>query len=141
VDVLHPERMLKIDKGVLNVDDQSARSVRVIKFVNNAVPAKTPTFEVKVGGNTDIGQSAEFHAVLDPAGVPAIGYHWNFGDGTTTDGGDAVQHAYTRKGNFQVALKVDGLDGVEATQRVSVTVGGTLKTTFEVQDNRRYEEP
>jgi len=140
-DVLHPERILKIDNGVLKIDDQSARSVRVIKLVNNAVPAEAPTFEVKVGGNADIGQNTEFHAVLDPAGVPAIGYHWNFGDGTSADCGDAVQHAYTRKGNFQVALKVDGLDGVAATRTVPVTVGGTLKTTFEVQDSRRYEEP
>lgn len=140
-DVLHAGQMLNIENGVLSIDDQPPRSVRVIKLVNNAVPAKAPIADVTVSGNTDIGQSAEFHAVLDPAGVPAVGYHWDFGDGTTAEGVSVVQHAYTRKGDFEVSLKVDVADGVTATRKVPVTVGGTLRTTFEVQDSRRYEEP
>jgi hypothetical protein len=139
-DVLHPERMLNTENGVLSIDDQAPCSVRVIKLVNNAVPAKAPTVEVKSGGNTDIGQGAEFHAVLDPTGVPAVGYHWDFGDGVRAEG-ISVQHAYTRKGNFEVLLKVDGVDEVVAIRKVTVTVGGTLTTTFEVQNSRRYEEP
>ncbi len=140
-DVLHPDRVLNLENGVLSIDEQAPRSVRVIKLVNNAVAAKAPGVEVKVGGNTDIGQSAEFRAVLDPAGVPALAYHWDFGDGTTAEGVSVVQHAYTRKGNFEVSLKVDGVDGMAATRKVPITVEGTLKTTFEVQDSRRYEEP
>ena len=139
-DVLHPERTLNVQNGVLAIDDQSPRSVCLIKLVKTAVPASAPAVEVKISGSTDIGQSAEFKAVLDPAGVPAVGYHWDFGDGAT-ESGISVQHAYTRKGNFEISLKVDGVEGVAATRKVNVTVGGTLKTTFDVQDSRRYEQP
>ncbi|MGA7909390.1 MAG: PKD domain-containing protein [Candidatus Sulfotelmatobacter sp.] len=140
-DVLHPGQTLNIAHGVLSIDAQAPRSVRVIKLVNTAVLAKAPSVDVRLSGNADIGQSTEFQAVLDPASVPALGYHWDFGDGITAEGMSAVQHAYTRKGNFEVSLKVDGIDGVTATRKVPVTVGGTLKTTFEVQDSRRFEEP
>ena len=140
-DILHPESKPNVENGALAIADQSPRSVRVIKLVDSGIPAKAPTVDVKVAGNTDIGQSAEFHAIVDPTGVPPIGYHWDFGDGTTADGVSVVQHAYTRKGNFRVLLKMEGLDGVAATREVPVTVGGTLKTTFEVQNSRRYQEP
>jgi len=140
-DVFHREQTLKIENGILNIQAQAPRSVRVLKILNNAVPAKAPNVDVKVGGNTNIGQSAEFRAVTDSSGVPAVGYHWEFGDGITVDGASVVQHAYTRTGNFRVLLRVEGLDGVPATREVPVTVGGTLKTTFEVQDSRRYQEP
>jgi alpha-galactosidase len=139
-DVFHPDRTLNVANGVLAVDDQPARSVRVVKLVNNAVPAKAPTVDVKVGGNTDIGQSAQFQAVVDPSGVPAVGYHWDFGDGTTAEGVSVVEHAYTRKGSFEVSLKVDGIEEEAATRTVPVTVEGTLKTTFDEPSSRRYEE-
>jgi len=140
-DVFYPERTLTIDNGTLSVEGQVRRSVRVIKLVSSALPAKAPTVDVKVGGNTDIGQDAEFQAVVDPAGVPALGFHWDFGDGTKGDGESLMHHAYTRKGTFKVSLRVDGVDGVAATREVSATVGGSLKTTFEVQDSRRFQEP
>ncbi|MGO9084899.1 MAG: PKD domain-containing protein [Candidatus Sulfotelmatobacter sp.] len=139
-DVLHPERTLNVANGVLAIDDLASRSVRMIKLVNNTVSASAPTVDVEVGGITDIAQTAEFRAVLNPAGVPAVGYHWDFGDGTTTDGSSVVEHAYTRKGNFEVSLKVDGLDGLATTRKIPVTVGGTLKTIFDVRDSRRYQE-
>jgi len=140
-DVFYPERTLTIENGTLSVEGQVRRSVRVIKLVSSALPAKAPTVDVKVGGNTDIGQDAEFQAVVDPAGVPALGFHWDFGDGTKGDGESLMHHAYTRKGTFKVSLRVDGVDGVAATREVSATVGGSLKTTFEVQDSRRFQEP
>ena len=140
-DVLHPGWKRNVENGALAIADQAPRSVSVIKLVDSGIPAKAPTVDVKVAGNSDIGQSAEFQAIVDPTGVPATGYHWDFGDGTTADGVSVVQHAYTRKGNFRVLLKMEGLDGVAATREVPITVGGTLKTTFEVQNSRRYQEP
>jgi alpha-galactosidase len=138
-DILHPENTQRVKEGAIEITGQSPRSVRVIKLVNEDVLAKAPTVDAKVNGTAEIAKSAEFTVVLDPAGVPAVAYRWDFGDGTTDDG-PTVKHAYTQKGTFKVVLKVDGVDGVHATVEKSVTVGGALRTTFEVQQNRRYEE-
>jgi alpha-galactosidase len=139
-DIFHPEESPKLENSTLAINSQSPRSVRVIKLVNDDVPPKAPNVEVKIGGNTDVAKRVEFTAVVDPAGVPAIGYHWDFGDGTE-EYGATVRHAYTRKGTFQIVLKVEGLDGLAAMKNESVNVGGALRTTFEVQSSRRFKDP
>ncbi len=69
------------------------------------------------------GQQAFFDASSssDPDGT-VIGFHWDFGDGSTGDG-VVINHAYLSEGNFTVTLTVtDNLSGISSVQRdVSVS--------------------
>lgn len=139
-DIFHQEATPTIANGTVKITGQQPRSVRLIKLVNDEIEPKKPTVRVDIGGSTEIAKDVTFTANVNPAGVPAIGYHWDFGDGTTAQG-QLVKHAFTRKGAFSVSLKVDGIDGVAASQTQRVLIQGNLRTTFEVKDSRRYQEP
>jgi len=71
--------------------------------------------------------------------APALAYHWEFGDGISAQGPSA-DHVYTRNGVYKIVLKVDGLNGISATQNASITVQGTIKTTYDVEHASRYKE-
>lgn len=139
VDVFRPDRNVEIANGVVEISHQAQHSVRLIKIVNDSVPAEEPSVKMKVPEKVPIGQMVELEASIDEGSVPALRYHWDFGDGTDEDG-VAVQHAYTRNGNYTVRLTVDGIDGRTAVRTHRIVAEGTIKTTFEVQNNRRYEE-
>jgi chitodextrinase len=79
-------------------------------------------------------------AQADAAGVPAVSYVWDFGEGTTASGKKS-SHTYTRAADFDVHLTVEGLDGVSAQQTFSVRVSGTLQVMPKLRDNRRFVEP
>ena len=81
-----------------------------------------------------------FSAQADPDGVPALGYHWDFGDGTTSQG-PKVSHCYTRAADFKVQLTVDGPDALPYEKSFSIGVTGELKPTPDLRANRRFEEP
>ena len=81
-----------------------------------------------------------FSAQAKEDGVPALAYHWDFGDGTTADGPRAA-HTYTRDADFTVQLTADGLDGLAAHQSFTVKVTGTVAAAGDVLQNRRYMEP
>ena len=49
------------------------------------------------------GDTIHLTAQTDDAGVPALEYHWDFGDGTSATGPKA-SHAYTRAAEFTVRL-------------------------------------
>jgi hypothetical protein len=70
--------------------------------------------------------------------VPALGYHWDFGDGTAADGAQ-TSHAYSTNGDFTVRLTVDGLDGVPFGQSFPVKVTGEMAQP-DIRKNRRYVE-
>ena len=78
-------------------------------------------------------------AAVASGSTPALAYHWDFGDGVSARGPSA-EHVYTRNGVYKIALKVDGLDGASVTQASSVTVQGTIKTTYDIEHARRREE-
>jgi chitodextrinase len=79
-------------------------------------------------------------AQTDAAGVPAVEYHWDFGDGTSANGA-RVSHAYTREANFTIQLTVDGMDGVPSVQSFSVKVSGNLRALPNLMDSRRFLDP
>lgn len=64
--------------------------------------------------------------VLDP--LFAVGYTWDFGDGTPTASGQMVQHTYMANGVYLVKLKLQGDCGTNAERSRTVDVydaGGT----------------
>ena len=112
----------------------------VIKLVDTAVAKTAPTVTARVPSQSKAGETIAFSAQADPDGVPALGYHWDFGDGTISEGSN-VSHCYTRAADFIVRLTVDGPDDAPYEQSFSIRVSGELKPTPELRANRRFEQP
>jgi hypothetical protein len=77
---------------------------------------------------------------VSPDGVPAIGYRWDFGDGTSAQGPN-VTHAFTREAEMTIRLTVPGVDGVSAEKQFSLKVSGHLAVLPDLKGNRRLVEP
>ena len=80
-------------------------SVHVIKLVDGAVPAAAPSVTAQVPSSATVDQMLTLTADATGSGVPALAYHWDFGDGAKADGEKAV-HAYTRTADYTV--RADG---------------------------------
>jgi alpha-galactosidase len=129
--------------GTVQLENQPPQSVRVIKLIDNSVAATAPTVTAQVPAAANAGETISLSALSAPGeagGVPAVAYHWDFGDGTSADS-PKVSHAYTRAGEFTIRLTVDGVDGVPANKNFSVKVAGNLKSHSNLTDNRRFVEP
>ena len=101
------------------------------------MPAAAPLVSAAVPAEAEVGTELKFSAEARADGVPAISYHWDFGDGTEADRA-AVTHAYTRADNYTVRLKVEGVDGMAAESGHSIIVKGLLSGHFDLPGNRRY---
>jgi chitodextrinase len=86
------------------------------------------------------GETFHVAAKIDAGSPPAIAYHWDFGDGTGAEGAKA-SHVYTKAGDYQVRLKIYGVDGAEAEKNFRVKVTGVLRAFPNMTDNRRLVEP
>jgi PKD repeat protein len=111
----------------------------MIKIIDTSVPAEPPTITADVPPSAQTGVPVTFRAAAKEEGVPAITYHWDFGDGTTEDGPE-VQHAFTEPASYTVRLKVEGVDGLAAERTFPLTVSGMLNREFDLRHNRRYLE-
>jgi alpha-galactosidase len=142
-DALNRNETVTLVDGAVQLENQPPQSVRVIKLVDNSVAATAPTVTAQVPAAAKAGETISLSALSAPAeagGVPAVAYHWDFGDGTSADS-PKVSHAYTRAGKFTIRLAVDGVDGVPANKNFSVKVTGNLKAHSNLTDNRRFVEP
>jgi alpha-galactosidase len=142
-DVLDPNETVALGDGAVRLDNQLAQSARVIKLIDTSVPAAAPTVTAQVPAAAKAGESITLLALsteVEDGGVPAVAYHWDFGDGTSADS-PKVSHAYTRAGEFTIRLTVDGVDGVPAQKDFSVKVTGNLRPHSNLTDNRRFVEP
>lgn len=104
---------------------QPAHSVRLVKITDTSIPAKAPAVTMEVPDHGKIDENLKLSCRVDSDGVPALGYHWEFGDGTTEDGRE-IRHAFTKAGDYTVRIVVDGIDGVAAEKKASVSVSGTV---------------
>jgi hypothetical protein len=141
VDVLEQQKEMAITNSSLALDNQPPHSARLIKLVDSSVPAAAPTVTAQVPPQAKMGESLNFTAVCDAKGVPAVGYHWDFGDGVKIDSA-SVHHAYTVDGARTVRLRVDGVDGTPAEQTFTVNVSGSaINTLFTPTENKRWTPP
>ena len=140
VDVLDPSAQVALAGDTVRIENQPAESVRVIKFIDGNVSASAPTVKAQVPSVANAGATIHLSAQAEPGGVPAIGYHWDFGDGNSADG-PKVSYAYTRATHFDIRLTVDGVDGVPAVQTFPVEVTGSLHALPKLNDNRRFKDP
>jgi alpha-galactosidase len=115
-------------------------SVKVLKIVDTSIAAAAPAVIVHAPTEAQAGDAIQFSAESDPAGVPALDYHWDLGDGTHSNGA-AISHAYTHAGDFTVRLVANGLDGVPFEKSVSVQITGKIDTRFYPSKKERLKEP
>jgi alpha-galactosidase len=142
-DVLNQNERVTLESSAVGVENQPPQSVRVIKLIDKSVAAAAPTVTAQVPATAITGETIVLSGLSgqsEDAGVPAVAYHWDLGDGTSADG-PKVSHAYTTAGEFTIRLRVDGVDGVEAQKSFSVKVSGNLKVHSKLTDNRRFAEP
>jgi alpha-galactosidase len=141
--VLNQNETVTLVDGAVQLENQPPQSVRVIKLIDKSVAAAAPTVTAQVPAAANAGETITLSALsasAEAGGVPAIAYHWDFGDGTSADS-PRVSHAYTRAGEFTIRLTVDGVDGVPAQKDFYVKVTGNLKAHSNLTDNRRFVEP
>jgi alpha-galactosidase len=137
--VMDSSSTFALEGGTVRIQNQEPQSVVVIKLVDTAVAKAAPTVTARVPSESKVGETITFTAQADTDGVPAVGYQWDFGDGTVSDG-PKVSHCYTRGADFTVRLKVDGADDVPHEQSFSIKVSGELKPTPQLRANRRFEQ-
>lgn len=114
-------------------------SVRMVKITDTSIPASAPLLKVQAAERIETGKSAAFVAQKAADGVPALSYHWNFGDGTGATGA-SVTHAYTHAGSFTVHLTAAGIEGVPLEKSFQVSVAGKIDTSFRPGTYQRYIE-
>ena len=115
------------------------RSVRMLKIVDPSIAASAPSVSVQAAEKIETGKPAAFSAQNSAEGVPALAYHWDFGDGTSVDGA-AVTHSFTHTGSFPVHLKVEGIEGVPFEKTFPVSVSGAIDVIFRPELYRLYKE-
>jgi hypothetical protein len=138
-DVLNAGAAVAVNTGTVELTDMPKHSVQVIKLIDPAVSPAAPKITAQASSQSNVGQILPFSVRASEDGVPALSYHWDFGDGTTADGA-MVNHAFTRDADFTVQLTVMGLDGLSAQQSFTVKVTG-IQATSSGRQNTRYEEP
>src|ERR1700685_906863 len=124
----------------IRLENQMPQSAVVIKLVDDAVAKAAPTVTARVPSQSKVGETMAFSAQADPDGVPALSYHWDFGDGTISQG-PKIFHCYTRAADFTVRLMVEGPDNTPYEQSFLIGVTGELKPISRLRANRRFEQP
>jgi len=135
-DSLSQDKPLVMDHETLRLESQPAHSVKLIKIVDTSIPIAAPSISFELPSQAKIGEEIAFSGVASKDGVPALAYHWNFGDGVVADGA-TLTHAYTAAGNYTVRFTAEGLDGKSAEKTFSIAVSGSMI----LQSPRRYSEP
>jgi hypothetical protein len=115
------------------------QSVRMVKIVDPSIPASAPSVNVQAEEKIEIGKPATLSAQSAADGVPALSYHWDFGDGTSAQGA-SVTHSYTHAGTFTIHLTAEGIEGVSFAKDFPVSVTGTFDTIFRPDLYQRYTE-
>ncbi|MGH9514225.1 MAG: PKD domain-containing protein [Terriglobales bacterium] len=127
-DVLEDKTPFEQDAASISLS-LAPHSVRILKIVDNSIPAAAPQVSAHIPENASVGKPTEFAADTESGSVPALVYHWDFGDGASVSG-PAVQHTFTHRGTFTVHLTADGIEGIPFEKSQEVSVSGSFDTTF-----------
>jgi len=113
--VLQPESTAHVTRSSIELPALPPQSVIVLRLTDEDVPARAPATSAQVPASARTGETLQVsaHAVSDD--VPAVDYHWDFGDGTS----------------------VKGVDGLATELGLAVKVTGALKAFPDLSTNRR----
>ncbi|MGA9425362.1 MAG: alpha-galactosidase, partial [Terracidiphilus sp.] len=124
-DVFQPEQQRAFDATGLRIENQPAHFVTLLKILDESVPARAPSITAKVPATGKMDEDLSFAAAVSEDHVPAIAYHWDFGDGVVADGA-VLTHTYTREGSYTTHLRVEGIDGLSFEKDYPVTIKGAV---------------
>jgi hypothetical protein len=116
---------------------QPPHSVRVLKVVDNNIPAVAPTVTIDHPSTGNAGTTLRF-AANSRGGDAVVSYQWDFGDGVSLEGREA-NHTYTEPGEYKVHLMATGLSGLVAEDAFAVHISGYMPTTFDPPNIKRYQ--
>jgi len=109
--------------------------VRLIKsLLHESNPAAQPRHS-QVPSTARVLDDLKFSGTAAEEGVPAVAYHWDFGDGIKVVR-RGVPHTYTESGQYVGMLTAD-VDGLIADQRSRSRFEGLMEIVLP----RRYAEP
>ena len=117
---------------------QTPHSVRVLKLIDESVPAADPAVEIQSAASAKAGESVQFTATAASSAAPVLTCHWDFGDGSSMDG-MKVTHAFTHAGDYTVQVTATGLGAATSRKSLSVAVSGEVSTLFDPGRKQRPE--
>jgi alpha-galactosidase len=117
---------------------QKPHSVRMLKLIDESVPAVQPPFEIRSASEAKAGETQTFSAAASSSESPVLAYHWDFGDGSTSDG-MTVHHAFTHAGEYGVQVTATGLDATTNLKTFTVSISGDVSTRFAPAEKQRAE--
>lgn len=107
---------------VYDLAENSSRSPETgtytITVTDNDAPIAVATANPQT---VSIGEVVEFNAFESSDNIGIASYSWDFGDGATGSG-DTTNHNYSAYGEYAVILTVTDVNGMTATDTVSITV-------------------
>lgn len=133
-DILDPAAQPMINNGAVQVA-VPPQGVRMLKIVNDDVPAALPSVTVQHSDSGKAGETLKFEATAT-ATEPVVEWHWDFGDGVSAEGA-ATSHTWTEPGDYSVTLTARGIDGRAAARRLHVQIRGYMSTVFDPSEIRR----
>jgi len=133
---VHAGNTIQLETRVIHTErngtyDKQADSNQWILEINNR-PEPDFTFEEAENGAASIGPKQDFRfdqviqfngTATDPDGDDIVEWHWDFGDGTTSDEQNPT-HQYPNGGTFDVTLTVTDARGVTGSVTKTIEVEG-----------------
>ncbi len=137
-DVLNSQAAVQTAAGAVQLE-LPPHSVRVLKIIDDTVPASAPDFEIQcpAGGRTGAGLVCSAKA---QGAEPILTYEWTFGDGVSAEG-SRVAHTWTEPGEYDVHVLATGLDGKTAQKEAVVRTTGYMSSVFAPSNIRRLDPP
>jgi hypothetical protein len=134
-DLFAQDQQLAMDHETLRLDNQAAHSVKLIKIIDTSIPVAAPSITFQVPTQARIGEEIQLSSVVAKEGVPALSYHWDFGDGVIADGA-TLTHTYTAAGTYTVRFTAEGLDGKSTQETFTIAIQGAVV----IPAPRRYSD-
>jgi len=114
-------------------------SVRVLKIIDDGVPAASPDIEIQCPTSGRTGSVLVCSAKAQAA-EPVLTYDWTFGDGVSAQG-SRVAHTWTEPGDYHIRVVATGLDGKTAQKEADVKTTGYMSSVFVPSSFRRLSPP
>ena len=98
-------------RAVLTVNDGSGSKCAVSASGKNVTISAPPTATLAKVEPACAGQRVSFDASGSSSPGSSLKYSWDFGDGTTEEGGSRVSHVYEKGGRYTVKVTVEKVGG------------------------------
>ena len=93
LDVFAPDSPISVNANSLSLN-LKPHSVQILKIIDSSMPAAAPLITAQIPEKIPPGKAVTFSAQASADQVPALGFHWDFGDGTAAEG-VRVLHTFT----------------------------------------------